>query len=175
MLIVEDAAVAMDEQTPARSSAASSGSSVAAKYPRRFSQLLWWVNLYEDKNAFVLDGMEWFCQEVPIFRRADDQVRMSNRQFGRLSSITRTQDPGYGWTSYTPISHNGYPRTVWDLSTGVIDQEVVAYMKEHDYDPAITEAKLGNNRRQLAGKLHLYCGDEDGGYFTWQCIVWKTS
>ena len=124
------------------------------------------INLYEDKNAFVLDEMEWFFQERPIFRRADGQARMSNRQFSRLASLTRTQDPGYGWTSYTPVGRNGYPKTVWDLSTGVIDQEVVAYMKEHDYDLCdYLRRNWATIGRQLAGKLHLYCGDEDGGYF----------
>lgn len=124
------------------------------------------INLYQDKNAFVTDGPEWFSQERPLFRRSDGQVRINNRQFSRLASITGTQDPGYGWTSFTPLDSNGYPKAIWDLTTGEIDSEVVAYMQEKGYD--LCEhlqrnwSKIG---AQLAGKLHLYCGDEDGGYF----------
>lgn len=124
------------------------------------------INLYEDKNAFALDGAEWAVPERYLFRRADGQVRLSNRQFSRLASITGTQDPGYGWTNHTPVGSDGYPKRVWDLATGEIDRDVVAYMKEHDYD--LRDCLQRNWSRigpELVGKLHLYCGDEDGGYF----------
>jgi hypothetical protein len=44
--------------------------------------------------------------------------------------------------------------------------EVVDYMKQHGFD---LREYLARNwlaiGEQLVGKLHLYCGDEDGGYF----------
>jgi hypothetical protein len=124
------------------------------------------LNLYEDKNAFALDGAEWVVPERYLFRRPDGQVRLSNRQFSRLASLTGTQDPGYGWTTYIPVGSDGYPKTVWDLETGAIDREVVTYMKEHDYDLRdYLQRNWSAIGQQLAGKLRLYCGDEDGGYF----------
>jgi hypothetical protein len=124
------------------------------------------LNLYEDQNAFALDGAEWVVPERYLFRRQDGQVRLSNRQFSRLTSITGTQDPGYGWTNYTPVGRDGYPKPVWDLLTGEIDRQVVTYMKEHDYDlREYLQRNWSKIGQQLAGKLHLYCGDEDGGYF----------
>ena len=124
------------------------------------------VNLYEDKNAFALDGAEWLAPERSLFRRADGQVRLTNRQFSRLVSLTGTQDPGYGWTNYTPVGSDGYPKLAWDLLNGEIDREVVAYMKGHDYDLRdYLERNWSFVGEQLVGKLHLYCGDEDGGFF----------
>jgi hypothetical protein len=123
------------------------------------------INLYEDKDAFALDGAEWIVPERYLFRRSDGQVRLSNRQFSRLASITGTQDPGYGWTSYTPVGCDGYPKPVWNLLTGEIDREVVAYMREHDYDlNEYLHRSWSRIGPQLVEKLHIYCGDEDGGY-----------
>jgi hypothetical protein len=124
------------------------------------------VNLYQGENAFVTDGAEWFAQERPLFRRPDGQVRITNRQFSRLASITGTQDPGYGWTGFTPVDSTGYPKPVWDLATGEIDRDVVTYMKEHNYDLCdYLERNWSKIGRHLTGKLHIYCGDDDGGYF----------
>ena len=124
------------------------------------------INLYEDRNAFMLDGSEWLAHERHLFRRTDGQARHSSRQFSRLASITWTQDPAYGWTNYAPLDGKGYPRPVWNLATGEIDHEVVEYMNEHGYDlRAYLERNWSRIGVQLAGKLHVYCGDEDGGYF----------
>jgi len=98
-------------------------------------------------------------------RSQSGQVEFSNRQFSRLASILGTQDAGFEWVNYTPVSNDGYPRTVWDLATGVIDREVVEYMRAHDYD---LREYIGRNWSrigpQLVGKFHLYCGDADSVY-----------
>lgn len=125
------------------------------------------VNLYEDQNAFIVEGGPgWVAPERCSFRGRGGQVWMSNRQFSRLASVLGAQDPGYGWSNYTPVGDDGYPRTVWDLSTGRIDREVVEYMRGQDLDlREYLERNWSLLGPQLAGKLHLYCGDEDGGYF----------
>jgi hypothetical protein len=114
----------------------------------------------------VNTGNEWFAPERHCFRGHTGQVRISNREFSRLASMMGTQDPGYAWVNYAPIGSDGYPRPVWDLLTGKIDREVVEYMKTHDYDlREYLERNWSRIGSQLAGKLHVYCGDEDGGYF----------
>jgi Putative esterase len=125
------------------------------------------VNLYEDDNAFVVNtGNEWFAPERACFRGHTGQVRISNREFSRLALMIGTQDAGYAWLNYTPVGSDGFPKQVWDLATGKIDREVVAYMKAHDCDLRdYLERNWSRIGPQLAGKLHLYCGDEDGGYF----------
>ncbi len=131
------------------------------------------VNLYEDHNAFavgaehefLVQGHDWLIPERYCCRAQSGQVEISNRQFSQLASILGTQDAGFEWVNYTPVSNDGYPRTVWDLATGAIDREVVEYMKTHDYD--LHEYIARNWSRigpQLVGKLRLYCGDADSVY-----------
>ena len=125
------------------------------------------VNLYEDSNAFVVEGGSgWVVPERYCFRGQGGQVRLSNRQFSCLASVLGTQDVGYAWSNYTPVGCDGYPKPVWDLATGKIDREVVACMKKQNLDlREYLERNWPAIGPQLAGKLHFYCGDEDGGYF----------
>jgi hypothetical protein len=135
--------------------------------PVDFRRFYGGVNLYEDNNAFVVGaGSEWVTHERYCFRGSGSQVRLSNRQFSRLGDVIAPQDPGYGWTNYTPVGSDGYPRPVWNLTTGEIDREVVNYMKEQNLDLRdYLERNWSTIGPQLVGKLHFYCGDEDGGYF----------
>ena len=125
------------------------------------------VNLYEDQDAFVVQGgAGWVLPERYCFRGQGGQVRISNRLFSRLASVLGTQDVGYAWSNYTPVGCDGYPKTVWDLGTGEIDREVVEYMKGQDLDlREYLERNWSIVGPHLAGKLHIYCGEEDGGYF----------
>lgn len=125
------------------------------------------VNLYEDENAYTVGGGRgWVVPERGCFRAPSGQVRLTNRQFSKLASVIGTQDVGYGWSNYVPVSSNGYPRPVWDLATGRIDREVAAYMREHGYDLCeYLQHNWSAIGPKVAGKLHFYCGDEDGGYF----------
>lgn len=50
--------------------------------------------------------------------------------------------------------------------TGEIDRAVVDHMNEHGYDLRIyLEHNWSTVGQQLQDKLHIFCGDEDGGYF----------
>lgn len=112
------------------------------------------VDLYQDENAFTDKR-----------GRAFAGGGQSNRRISQRISILGTQDGGFEWDKHTPVGSDGYPRPVWDLATGKIDHEVVEYMRAHDYDLreflARTWSTIGS---MLVGKLHIYCGDEDGGY-----------
>jgi len=125
------------------------------------------VNLYEDRNAFVIDkGQRWLFPERCCFRDPSGQPRFTNRQFSRLTSLMGAQDAGYAWLNYSPVGTDGSPSPVWNLATGEIDREVVHYMRENNYDlREYLERHWPTIGSQLAGKLHFYCGDEDGGYF----------
>ncbi len=135
--------------------------------PVDFQRYYGGVNLYEDENAFIAGTADgWIKPERYCFRAPGGQVRLSNRQFSRLTAIMGTQDAGFAWINYTPVGRDGRPRPVWDLVTGRVDREVVEYMKAHDYDLRdYLERNWSRIGRDLAGKLHFLCGDEDGGYF----------
>jgi hypothetical protein len=125
------------------------------------------VNLYEDNDAFVVGaGPGWIVAERFCFRGQGSQVRLSNRQFSRLASVLGTQDVGYAWSNYTQVGCDGDPKPVWDLATGKIDRDVAEYMKGQNLDlREYLERSWSTLGPKLTGKLHFYCGDEDGGYF----------
>jgi Putative esterase len=124
------------------------------------------VNLYEDRNAFAVEtGHDWLIPERYCCRSHGGQVEISNRQFSQLASILGAQDAGFEWVNYTPVGSDGYPNPPWNLTTGTIDRDVVNYMERHDYDlREYLERNWSRIGPQLVGKLHLYCGDEDGAY-----------
>ena len=124
------------------------------------------VNLYDDRNAFAVEaGHGWLIPERYLSRSHGGQVEISNRQVSQLASILGATDVGLEWVNYTPVGSDGYPKSPWNLTTGTIDRDVVNYMKTHDYDlREYLERNWSRIGPQLVGKLHLYCGDEDGVY-----------
>jgi len=112
------------------------------------------VDLYKDDNAFTEKPGRFFAGGG-----------QSNRTISQRTAILGTQDDGFEWDKHTPVGSDGYPKPVWDLATGKIDREVVQSMKEHDYDlREFLERNWSRIGSQLEGKLHVFCGDEDGGY-----------
>jgi len=124
------------------------------------------VNLYQDHNAFMASADDaWLRPERYCCRFSDGQVRLSNRQMSQRGVILGTQDMGIEWLNYTPVASDGYPRRVWNLQTGEIDQEVVEYMRAHDYDLRdYLERNWSKIGSRLVGKIHVICGDSDGVY-----------
>ena len=112
------------------------------------------VDLYQDDNAFTEKRGRVFAGGG-----------QANRRISQRISILGTQDGGFEWDKHTPVGSDGYPRPVWDLATGKIDREVVEYMRARDYDlREFLERNWSTIGSKLVGKLHVFCGDEDGGY-----------
>jgi hypothetical protein len=90
------------------------------------------------------------------------------RQLSRLEEVLGNRDRSGGqiaiWEAvYGPMGEDGYPKPLWDRTTGVVDHGVATYMRDHGYDlRAYAERNWPTIGPQLAGKLHLYCGDMDG-------------
>jgi S-formylglutathione hydrolase FrmB len=112
------------------------------------------VDLYKDDNAFT---------EKP--GRVFAGGGQNNRRISQQLALQGTQDGGFEWTKHTPVGPDGYPRKVWGFASGKIDREVVQFMKDHDYDlREFLERNWPKIGAKLEGKLHVYCGDEDGGF-----------
>ena len=110
------------------------------------------VDLYKDDNAFTEKPERYFAGGGE-----------ENRQKSQQMAILGTQDGAFEWDKLTPIGPDGYPQPVWDLTTGKIDHHVVQSMKDHNYD--LRDFLQRNWPRlgpQLVGKLHIFCGDDDG-------------
>jgi Putative esterase len=112
------------------------------------------VDLYKDDNAFADKPGRYFAGGG-----------QGNRRNSQRIAILGTEDGAFEWDKLTPVGADGYPRPVWDLATGKIDREVVESMKDHDYDlREFLERNWSSIGPKLVGKLHVICGDEDGGF-----------
>ena len=65
-------------------------------------------------------------------------VAPPSRQMNRLELVLGTNArSGQQWdiweAVFSPVGSDGYPQPIWDKRTGVIDQQVAAYWREH-YD-----------------------------------------
>jgi len=126
------------------------------------------VNLYEDRNAYFVEGpfrrlerpghRNWLG-EVDITLRDDNWLELV------LGTKSRSGDQFDVWEAvYSPQGDDGYPQRIWDKRTGEIDPEVAAYWREHYDLRHILERDWKTLGPELEGKIHIYCGDMDNYY-----------
>ncbi len=126
------------------------------------------VNIYEDDNAYYEEG-DFMRVPRPGFRDYLGHVKttlaaMNHRELA-LGTKSRSGQQWDIWEAvYSPQGPDGYPQRIWDKKTGKINHEVAKYWQEN-YDLRYILArdwdKLGPD---LAGKIHIYCGDMDNYY-----------
>jgi S-formylglutathione hydrolase FrmB len=128
------------------------------------------VDIYNDVSAFLAPNYDPPVPERPMSRTPEGQVDVTMRQMSQLEEVLgshgRSGQQFEAWESvYGPVGADGYPKPLWDKTTGKIDVTVANYMREHGYD---LRSYLENNWAtigpKLASKLHLYCGDMDNFY-----------
>ena len=128
------------------------------------------TNIYEDENAFYEPGHQWLPALRYMSRKPDGQPEVTTRDFSRLEAVLgsngRSGQQLEIWeATFGPMGDDGYPKPLWDKLTGVIDHSVADYMRDHGYDLRYyTETNWPRIGPQLAGKIHLYCGDMDSYY-----------
>ena len=128
------------------------------------------VDIYSAENAFETRLGDWKTVERPIARNPDGQVTLSMRQFSQLEAVLgsrgRSGQQLAAWeAAYGPVSPDGYPKLLWDQSTGKIDRDVAHYMRDHGYDLRhYLEQNWPQIGEDLAGKIHVAVGDEDNYY-----------
>ena len=139
------------------------------------------TNIYEDENAFYEPRHEWAQVERFMMRASDGQPRITARQFSRLHLILgsrgRSGQQYDAWeAAYGPVGDDGYPKPLWDKATGKIDHSVAEYMREHGYDLRdYVERNWPRIGPELAGKIHLYCGDMDNYYLNLAVYLFEDS
>ena len=123
------------------------------------------VDLYEDKNAFFLEGAHKRVEQ-PAMRDYLGHTLITTREVNgyelALGDHGRSGEQFDIWQAvYGPVGEDGYPAQIFNKETGEIDHRVANYWREHYDLEAILErdwAKLGP---QLAGKIHIYVGADD--------------
>ncbi len=126
------------------------------------------VNIYDDMNAYHLDG-PWRKIKRPGMRDSLGHISTMLEDANRLELVLGTKSrSGQQWdiweAVYSPVGPDGYPRRIWDKRTGEIDHEVARYWREHYDLRHILKRDWPKIGKQLEGKLNLYVGDMDNYY-----------
>lgn len=126
------------------------------------------VNLYDDKNAFFVEGP--FARVArPMMRTTDGLVLNSMEGETRrelvLGTHSRSGDQFDIWQAvFSPVGDDGYPKPIIDPMTGDIDHSVAEYWRER-YDLSyILSTNWKTLGPQLVGKLHFTVGTMDTFY-----------
>jgi hypothetical protein len=138
------------------------------------------VNIYTDPNAYWYEG-PWgrvprpsigyraSRDLLPVNRMEDSHVSMTMEQDNHLEAVVGSKGRGAGlWDAmqavFSPVGADGYPKPIWDKTTGVIDHEVAEYWREH-YDLSyIMRRDWATLGPKLVGKLHIKVGTSDQFY-----------
>ncbi len=123
------------------------------------------VNLYEDKNAFYMQGPHAQIEQPGLrdyLGRTFATVRSMNQYELALGSRARSGEQFDIWQAvFGPVGEDGYPKPIFDKETGEIDPSVAAYWKEHYDLSAILQRDWATLGPKLRGKLHIYVGSAD--------------
>lgn len=126
------------------------------------------VNIYEDENAYFMTG-PWKRTPRPGKRDYQNLVTATLEEMNQLELVlgdnTRSGQQWDIWEAvYSPVGNNGYPKPIWDKTTGAIDRTVAEYWKEH-YDLShIMKRDWRTLGPKLRGKIHIYAGEMDNYY-----------
>jgi len=123
------------------------------------------IDLYADENAFRSSG-PWRTTPRAGSRDYLGRVRSTVEQESRLELALGTRSRSGGqwdaWEAvFSPVGPDGYPRRIFDKSTGVIDREVAASWKARFDLVHILRRDWATLGPKLRGKLHLSVGLSD--------------
>lgn len=126
------------------------------------------VNIYADDNAFWRQGT---FGRVPRFvnrnylGHANWTNEMENRYERVIGSKSRSGGQWDIWDAvYSPMGDDGYPKPIWDKTTGVIDKAVAAHWRENYDLRHILQRDWAKLAPKLQGKIHIHVGDMDNFY-----------
>ena len=125
------------------------------------------VDIYSDANAYYVDK-GWTTVERPSQVRVDGSIEsmMKDENHYELVVGDRSRSGGQWdiWeATYSPVGTDGYPKRLWDKSTGRIDKPVAAAWRKYDLR-AVLESNWGTLGPKMAHKLNVYVGDMDSYY-----------
>ncbi len=128
------------------------------------------INIYEDKNAYSLQG-EAASVERPAQRNYLGEIFATQRDanYMELALGDRARSGGQYdiWTAvFSPVGKDGYPAPLFDKLTGVIDPQVAAYWRENFDLSHIIARDWATLAPKLQGKIHIYVGSADTYYLT---------
>ena len=126
------------------------------------------VNLYEDKNAYFIEG-PFKKTARPMHRNYLGHVSATLQEANLRELVLGTKSrSGQQWdiweAVYSPVATDGYPKRIWNKQTGQINADVAEYWKENYDLTYIMKRDWAEIGPKLKGKIHIYCGDMDNYY-----------
>jgi hypothetical protein len=126
------------------------------------------IDLYDDKNAYVLRGQA-LAVERPAQRDYLGQVFATQRDSNYQELVAGDRGRSGGqydiWQAvFSPRGADGYPQPIFDKVTGDIDPKVAAYWREHYDLTHIIQRDWATLGPKLEGKIHIYVGSADTYY-----------
>jgi len=123
------------------------------------------VDLYKQDNMFFLPGANKQVEQ-PAMRDYLGHTLISMRDNiayeAALGDHGRSGDQFDIWQAvYSPVGEDGYPQSIFDKRTGVIDHHTAEYWREHYDLDAILQRDWAQLGPKLQGKLHIYVGSDD--------------
>lgn len=143
------------------------GAFAACPDPIDFRQMMV-TNIYEDSNAYWREGP--FGRVAKPAKRdylghISHTIADENQWELVLGDKTRSGAQWDVWEAvYSPMGPDGYPKPIWNKSTGVIDKDVANYWRENYDLRHILERDWQTLGPKLQGKLNIYVGDMDNFY-----------
>lgn len=126
------------------------------------------VDIYANKNAFWDQGPfgkvprgEMRSPKGRIIATMEPAVR---REEVMGTHGRSTEQFGIWQAVFSPVGEDGYPKPIWNPSTGAIDPHVAAYWRDHYDLRYILERDISTLGPKLAGKIHFAVGDMDTWY-----------
>ncbi len=126
------------------------------------------VNLYADKNAYVLGGSA-VSVERPALRNYMGEVFATQRDSNHMELVAGDHGRSGGqydiWQAvFSPVGADGYPKAIFNKDTGEIDHNVASYWRDHYDLTTIIQRDWTTLGPKLAGKIHIYVGSGDSFY-----------
>jgi hypothetical protein len=125
------------------------------------------VDIYKDANAYFLDK-GWMRVDRPNQRRPDGNIEsmMKDENLYELVVGDKSRSGGQWdiWeATYSPVGADGYPKRVWNKTTGEIDRTVAERWRAYDLRH-ILQTRWTTLGPKVGHKLHVYVGDMDSYY-----------
>ena len=123
------------------------------------------INLYDDNNALYLQGANKRVAQ-PAMRDYLGHTTLTlpdNQAYELvLGDQGRSTEQWDIWQAvYSPVGADGYPKSIFDKRSGVIDHEVANYWREHWDLTEYLQRNWATIGAKLSGKLHIYVGLSD--------------
>jgi len=123
------------------------------------------TNLYKDDNMFFLQGANKRVEQ-PAMRDYLGHTLISVRDNvayeAALGDHGRSGEQFDIWQAvFSPVGKDGYPQSIFNKETGVIDHKTAEYWRQHYDLNAILQRDWLTLGPKLQGKLHLYVGSDD--------------